>query len=177
MSDQQPPEEPPRYDTPYGANPYGGPRSAAEPLAGLPPLAPLGRRLLARIIDALVVGVPMALLIIAAGGHDSPRGGTYLQQSLALLVYFAYDGLMLTSRGQTLGKMAMRIRVARVEGGEIPRGGAGWARAAVYALPQLVPCVGFLFWLLNVLYCTWDQPLRQCLHDKAARTVVVSAES
>jgi hypothetical protein len=59
--------------------------------------------------------------------------------------------------------------------GSIPRGNPGWFRAAVYALPQLVPCVGVLFWLFNVLYCTWDQPYRQCLHDKAARTVVVSA--
>ncbi|MFK4273751.1 RDD family protein, partial [Streptomyces milbemycinicus] len=52
---------------------------------------------------------------------------------------------------------------------------AGWVRAAVYALPEIVPCCGFLFWLINVLWCTWDRPYRQCLHDKAAKTVVVSA--
>jgi uncharacterized RDD family membrane protein YckC len=48
-------------------------------------------------------------------------------------------------------------------------------RAAVFALPGILSavCVGALFWLLNVLWCTWDQPYRQCLHDKAAKTVVV----
>jgi hypothetical protein len=42
----------------------------------------------------------------------------------------------------------------------------------VYALPALVPVAGGLFSLRNELWLLWDQQ-RQCLHDKAARTVVV----
>jgi hypothetical protein len=38
----------------------------------------------------------------------------------------------------------------------------------------VVPCCGFIFWLINVLWCTWDDPYHQCIHDKAAKTVVVS---
>ncbi|MDT0267873.1 RDD family protein [Streptomyces sp. DSM 44915] len=163
----------------YGSNPYGGPQGAADPLAGMPPLAPLGRRLLARIIDMLVVGIPMTLLlwpIIGAYDFDDGGGGEgYLRQAVIILVYFVYEGLMLSARGQTLGKMAMRIRVAMLADGSVPQGRPGWLRAAVYSLPQLVSCVGFVFWLVNVLFCTWDQPYRQCLHDKAARTVVVTA--
>jgi uncharacterized RDD family membrane protein YckC len=81
---------------------------------------------------------------------------------------------MLSRTGQTLGKMALKIRVANFSDGSVP-GSAGWVRAAVFALPGILSavCVGALFWLLNVLWCTWDQPYRQCLHDKAAKTVVV----
>jgi uncharacterized RDD family membrane protein YckC len=175
-----PDENASRYDTPYGPNPYGGAEGAVDPLAGMPPLAPLGRRFLARIIDALLIGVPVTLIQWPLMGdwdigNDNRDGGSYLQQAIVLLVYFVYEGMMLSARGQTVGKMVMKIRVAMLDNGTVPHGSPGWFRAAVYSLAQLVPCVGFLFWLLNVLYCTWDRPYRQCIHDKAAKTVVVSA--
>jgi uncharacterized RDD family membrane protein YckC len=142
----------------------------------MPPLGSLPRRLLARIIDSLIIGIPVSLIMIPATGayDDGYSGGSYLHQLVFLLVYFVYEGLMLSSRGQTLGKMAMKLRVGMLDSGALPAGNPGWYRAAVYSLPQLVPCLGFLFWLFNVLSCTWDKPFRQCLHDKAAKTVVVS---
>lgn len=168
---------PPSGEVPgAGRGAYGVP----DPLAGMPPLASLGRRLVARIIDALIIGIPMSLILWGVTGdrsYDDGSGGSYLQQAAIIIVYFVYDGAMLSARGQTLGKMAMRIRVAMLADGAVPRGNPGWIRAAVYSLPQLVPCFGFIFWLVNVLTCTWDRPYRQCLHDKAARTVVVSTAS
>lgn len=172
-----PPPPPPPGDT-YGTNPYGGAYGAVDPLSGMPPLASLPRRLLARIIDMLIIGIPISLLmgIFSDGyGFDASNGRTYLHQVVYILVYFVYEGLMLSSRGQTLGKMAMKVRVGMLENGSVPAGSPGWSRAAVYSLPQLAPCLGFLFWLVNVLFCTWDKPYRQCLHDKAAKTVVVAA--
>ncbi|MBB0245091.1 RDD family protein [Streptomyces alkaliphilus] len=138
----------------------------------MPPLAPLGRRFLARVADWLIVAIPVGLITLpwAFDGDGGLTGGL-----VYLLVYFVYEGLMLTTRGQTLGKMLLGIRVARLDNGAVPAGNPGWIRAAVYSLPQLVPCLGTLFWLWNVLTCTWDRPYRQCLHDKAARTVVVRA--
>jgi uncharacterized RDD family membrane protein YckC len=176
----------PRYESApppgdaYGTNPYGGPSGAVDPLAGMPPLASLPRRLIARILDLLIIGIPVGLIMGLATdtystGYDTGTDGrTYLQQVIYLLVYFVYEGLMLTTRGQTLGKMAMKIRVGMLRDGAVPSGNPGWFRAAVYSLAQLVPCIGFVFWLINVLFCTWDRPYRQCLHDKAAKTVVVS---
>jgi uncharacterized RDD family membrane protein YckC len=156
-----------------GPGPYG----EADPLAGMPPLPSRGRRLVARIIDALIIGIPMSLLLWAITGdrdYDTASSSNYLQQAAIIIVYFVYEGAMLSARGQTLGKMAMRIRVAMLENGAVPHGSPGWFRAGVYSLPELLPCFGFIFWLVNVLNCTWDKPYRQCLHDKAARTVVVS---
>lgn len=160
----------------YGAQP--GPYGGEGPLAGMPPLGSLPRRLLARIIDSLLVGIPVFLLLGAAtgfsSGYDSTDGRSWFQQAAFLLVYFVYEGVMLTRRGQTVGKMAMKIRVGMLDSGNTPAGNPGWTRAAIYSLPQLIPCLGFLFWLVNVLFCTWDKPYRQCLHDKGAKTVVVS---
>ncbi|UED86068.1 RDD family protein [Streptomyces profundus] len=159
----------------YGGNPYGDAQGAADPLAGMPPLAALWRRLVARIIDIVIVAVPVTLILWPfAGGYDNDGDGSYGRQAVVLLVYFVYEALMLSARGQTLGKMAMRIRVAMLADGAVPHGSPAWLRAGVYSLPQLLPYVGFIFWLVNVLFCTWDRPYRQCLHDKAARTLVVS---
>ncbi|AUA13472.1 RDD family protein [Streptomyces malaysiensis subsp. malaysiensis] len=159
-------------------SPYEDHTAGAEPYRGMPPLAHLGRRLIARIIDALLIGIPVGLVVTAiAGGYD-PIDGSARSTTVTLvyvLVYFLYEGLMLTRDGQTVGKKAMKIRVAMLENGQPPVGQAGWVRAAVYALPEIVPCCGFFFWLVNVLWCTWDRPYRQCLHDKAAKTLVVSA--
>ncbi|MGK5545391.1 RDD family protein [Streptomyces sp. URMC 127] len=200
MSTEPPPEDDPFKKRPtepplppYGSPPPGGPPpgpgggpgspygdqfGAADPLAGMPPLANRFKRLVARIIDGLLVSIPVTVLFKAAmwdwdpGNWDDNRA-TGLGIIIAV-VYFLYEGLMLTNRGQTVGKMAMSIRVAMLENGAIPQGAPGWTRAAVYNLPQVVPCCGFLFWLVNVLWCTWDAPYHQCIHDKAAKTVVVS---
>ncbi|MCZ7431443.1 RDD family protein [Streptomyces sp. WMMC1477] len=171
---------------PYGGGPYGpgppGPYPYGQPgpPTGMPPLASRGKRLLARIIDWLIVAIPVLLVTGLAfgtwtmdGDGGAYDGGSFAQTVIYVLVYFLYEGAMLTTRGQTLGKMAMSIRVGMLADGAVPAGNPGWLRAAVYALPTVVPCLGFVFWLVNVLWCTWDEPYHQCLHDKAAKTVVV----
>ncbi|GAA2114486.1 hypothetical protein GCM10009802_13920 [Streptomyces synnematoformans] len=162
----------------YGGAAYGAPDPR---LAGMPPLAGLGRRLLARIIDALVVYIPVSVFLTLIGriddfGDSDATGSQYGWGLFGMLVYLVYEGLMLTRSGQTVGKKLMGIRVGMLENGAVPAGNPGWIRAAVYSLPQLVPCIGTLFWLYNVLSCTWDKPYRQCVHDKAAKTVVVSTQ-
>lgn len=167
---------------PYGGGPYGGPYGAPDPLAGMPPLAGRGRRLVARIIDGILIGVPVGLImwfVVGGVSYTSTTGDDSGKQAVVsgvtMLAYLVYEGVMLTSRGQTVGKMAMKIRVAMLENGAIPTAQAGWVRAAIYTLPEVIPCCGTIFWLLNVLWCTWDKPYQQCLHDKGAKTVVVSA--
>ncbi|MFE6687928.1 RDD family protein [Streptomyces sp. NPDC057743] len=189
-----PPPPPPGAGPPpsYGGGPYGGPSAGgpygageygADPLAGMPPLAHRGKRLLARIIDAILIGVPVTLIMNAIVGWVDYFSTSNVETSkqatvsgVTMLVYLIYEGLMLTARGQTVGKMAMRIRVAMLADGAVPTPVAGWSRAAVYTLPEIIPCCGFIFWLVNVLWCTWDKPYQQCLHDKAARTVVVATD-
>jgi uncharacterized RDD family membrane protein YckC len=79
-----------------------------------------------------------------------------------------YEGTMLQWRGQTLGKMALRIKVVTPEGGSISAGQA-WIRPLVR---------GFLgcLWLLGVLVDYVPAFITQkktCVHDMAAKTRVV----
>ncbi|WP_431044177.1 RDD family protein [Streptomyces sp. P1-3] len=174
------PDQPPPSPMPYPA-PSSGPQL---PLPGMPPLATWNQRFWARLIDSLVLSVIWMLTLGATGAleytldHPGRQDTAKLLLSavLTFLLYYVYEGAMLARDGQTLGKKALNIRVAMLVDGDMPRG-QGWVRAAVYALPGILSpvVIGWLFWLVNSLWQLWDKPFAQSLHDKAAKTVVVSA--
>lgn len=151
---------------------------------GMAPLATPGQRFAARLLDTLVLGAIWTVALTATGAlqytmnhpGEQHMGKVFLALIITMAVYFGYEGAMLARSGQTLGKKALRIRVAMLSDGDVPAG-QGWVRAAVYVLPgMLVPLlVGTVFWLVNSASLLWDKPFQRCLHDKAARTVVVSA--
>ncbi|MDJ0461138.1 RDD family protein [Streptomyces sp. H27-C3] len=180
--------DPPQGSSPYGGNapppPYSG--GAADPLAGMPPLAPTGKRLVARIVDALIVGIPMSLLGWLIGSFegyngnwddisDQGNGKSLLWQLITMIVYVGYDTYM-TSRknGQTVGKRLMGLRVAMLNSGTVPETRASLMRAVVLWVPALICCF-CIWWLINLVMILVDKPYKQGLHDKAAKTVVVSA--
>jgi uncharacterized RDD family membrane protein YckC len=175
----QPPYPPPGPD-PYGVpGPYGGPPydQGRTPYGG-PELGASWRRLVARVIDTvIVVVVGTAIALSFSGVHPDDWSGSdqWGIGVITTLVYFLYDGFQHARYGRTLGKRALDLRVVRVQDGRPPTTEAGWTRGGVYTLPLLVPCLGSLFWLVDVLWHLWDHPWRQCLHDKAARTVVIRA--
>ena len=105
-----------------------------------------------------------------AGGHLF--GKLFLAGLAAALLLFAYDWVQHGLWGRTLGKRALGTKVVSASDRSKVSGGAAGGRAAVFALPPIVPLVGGLFALLNELWLLWDRQ-RQCLHDKAAKTVVV----
>ncbi|MDX6350835.1 MAG: hypothetical protein QOF84_5625 [Streptomyces sp.] len=166
-----PPPPPPPSASPYGSEP------APDPLLGMPPLANRGRRLLARIVDALIVGIPVYAITGAAfNNYDyNNTGASYGESVIYAVIYLIYQVLLLTRSGQSLGKKLLKVRVGMLADGSNPTTEAALKREATYALVPIIPCCGSIFWLVNVLWCTWDKPYQQCLHDKAGKTVVVSA--
>ncbi|GCE01692.1 RDD family protein [Embleya hyalina] len=189
---QQPPygrdpsQQPPYGQDPTGQYPYGqGGPYGQEPTYGAgagggygggPTLGGPLRRLVARIIDSLIVGVVAGLISWPVTGNDYDDvsfGAQFTSGLIFSLIYFVYEGFQLDRFGRTLGKRVVRIRVVRVADGGPIAGSIAWTRAGVYTLPVIVPCLGTLFWLVNVLWQLWDQPWHQCLHDKAARTTVI----
>jgi uncharacterized RDD family membrane protein YckC len=172
-----PPSYPTSPDPAHGQNPYGQPEFGQAPPVGgggMPPLATSGQRFLARLIDLGIFVVLFIVLWVALGVSASDTGSLLLLELLVGGGAFLYEGLMLSGTGQTVGKKVMSIRVARLADGAAP-GNAAWVRAAVYSFIGVVPCVGFILSLVNVLWHLWDKPYRQCWHDKAAKTVVVRA--
>ncbi|MFF7250363.1 RDD family protein [Embleya sp. NPDC008237] len=192
---QPPPGQPPYGQDPTGQYPYGrggpygqdqpygqdpshgaGPGGAAGGYGAGPTLGGPLRRLLARIIDSIIVGVVAGLIswpVTDNDYNDVSFGAQFTSGLIFSLLYFLYDGFQLDRFGRTLGKRALGIRVVRVADGGPINGSMAWTRAGVYTLPLIVPCLGTLFWLVNVLWQFWDQPWHQCLHDKAARTTVI----
>ncbi|MFG2953536.1 RDD family protein [Streptomyces sp. NPDC048291] len=184
----QPP--PPSYGGgPYGAGggPYGGGGGTggypADPLAGMPPLADSGRRTLARIIDMILVGIVVVLLTLAFGvseyqmDGDKISAGRSLAQSLVAAVLFvAYDTLLIARSGQTLGMKWLGMRVANLSDGSTPSTQTSLLRALVLWVPFAF-CCACIWTVICGGWSFFDKPYKQGLHDKAAKTVVVSTGS
>jgi uncharacterized RDD family membrane protein YckC len=174
---QQPP---PPYGGggPYGGDPYGG--YPADPLAGMPPLADSGKRTLARIIDMVLVAVVVWLLTWALRVNeytmdgDRVEVGKSLAQSLvAAVLYIAYDTVLIARTGQTLGKKWLGMRVANLDDGSMPSVQTSLVRALVLWVPFAF-CCACLWTVICGGWSFFDKPYKQGLHDKAAKSVVVS---
>ncbi|MFF0423776.1 RDD family protein [Streptomyces sp. NPDC004520] len=176
------PPPPPPYGSGYGG--YGG----TDPLSGMPPLAETGRRVLARLIDWVIIAVPLAIIGIPfdiyqratrdGNGFDdtvnSLNGGSQLVfQLITIVAYVAYDTVLTAKDGRTLGKRMMKLRVAMLNDGSTPPMSQSLLRAVVLWLPALI-CCACLWPLLILVLIVLDKPYKQGLHDKAAKTVVVT---
>ncbi|MGW5044555.1 RDD family protein [Streptomyces griseoluteus] len=166
---------------PYGDSPYGGgPGRPGDPLAGMPPLADSGKRTIARIIDMIIVGIAVWLLTWAFGVHqydvngDRMEVGKSLGQSIiAAVLYVAYDTILIARTGQTLGMRWLKMRVANLHDGATPSRQSSLIRALVLWLPFAF-CCACIWTAICGGWSYFDRPYKQGLHDKAAKTVVVT---
>ncbi len=170
-----PPPPGPGYPLPGGwGTPGGAPWSPAAR-----PLADWWRRLVAIVLDTLILIVVAAILgaiffgraRVANNANRLGFGNRFLtgRSLLGLGIGLAYYGYLNGVVGQTIGKMALRIRVVDATTGRPIGIGRGMLRyfiyAALFAL-CLVPGV------LNALAPLWDR-MRQAWHDKAVNSLVV----
>jgi uncharacterized RDD family membrane protein YckC len=122
------------------------------------PRASFGLRLVAAIIDGILLGIVGTILRVILGD--------VLASAVNLLLGLAYYTYLEGSpSGQTVGKRAMSIRVIDFAGG----GPIGPGRALIRYIGRIVsaiPCGLGYWWML------WD-PEKQTWHDKFATTVVV----
>jgi uncharacterized RDD family membrane protein YckC len=157
--------------TPQPARPVVAPR----PRPAARPLASRSARLMARLIDFFVSGLPLAAaFLLAQREAEGPatttvRLGIWFFVAPALLIT---QVALLSAYGQTLGKLALGIRIVDDSDGSNP----GFLRAVVCRslLPGLltaIPILGTLFALLDVLAIFGED--RRCLHDVFADTRVV----
>ncbi len=162
-------------------------QSAARP-------AGLGRRLVARLIDTVVLGAVTAAAAVPLGTKAADHidgkidaaklsgrtetvwllDGTtalYLGIVLAVLLLFGvlYEALPTARWGRTLGKKLCGIEVRGIESHQPPGFGGALRRWLVYSVTGLLG-IG----VVGVAWCLFDRPWRQCWHDKAARTFVAA---
>ncbi|MFL5959230.1 MAG: RDD family protein [Gaiellaceae bacterium] len=142
---------------------YPPPPQSSAPATGSAsgPRAGFWRRFAGALIDGILLGVVSVILrgVLSAGA----RGG------LGIVISLAYFTAMIGSeRGQTLGQMALGIRVIDFNTG----GPIGYGRAF---LRWLVSLLSGIVILLGYLWMLWDKE-KQCWHDKAANDVVVPVQ-
>ena len=161
-------------------------RARNEPRAPVPTLAPLadsGRRTLARIIDMVLVLIVVWLLTWAFGvreyevnGDKMEVGKSFAQSLVAAVLFIGYDTLMTAKAGRTLGKKWLGMRVADLADGATPSAQTSLVRALVLWLPFAF-CCACVWTVICGGWSYFDKPYKQGLHDKAAKTVVVSTRN
>ncbi len=165
--------------------------AAARRQASARPAA-LGRRIAARLIDALLVGAVTSVAAVPLGMRawehveekmEAARlsgekvtvwlvDGTTGVHLAVVLGVLLIAGVLLevlpTSRtGRTPGKKALGLQVRDIEGHEPPSFGGSLLRWAVGTLPTLL-----VIGVIGHLWALVDRPWRQAWHDKAAHTFV-----
>jgi uncharacterized RDD family membrane protein YckC len=130
-----------------------------------------GRRVLAIILDGLLLGIPfwvLSALFGTASAQDGQVGASL--SGLGFLVYavvvFAYFTLMEGYMGQTVGKMLLGIKVVREDNSEVP----GLGTAAIRTILRLID--GLFFYLVGFIVVLISGK-NQRLGDMVARTLVV----
>ncbi|MFD0685824.1 RDD family protein [Actinomadura fibrosa] len=203
-AEEAPLAEAPIEEAPVGTastDGVGADESLAGAALGTAVLAEPGQRLLARIVDTLIVGLPVIIVVRElVSGHDVDVVAPPAVAGCLLL----YEAVQLAVWGRTLGKRFAGIEVVAADAiaaesptGEAPtgessaperaaegatRGGLGVLRsvlrAAVYALPiavRPVPVLGLVagvLWVVNA-GLMYEGARRQTGHDRLAGTLVV----
>ena len=167
-----------------GTQAQGGPGPTANgPQPGSPSAVPehlalITSRILGKLIDGLVLS-PIVLLAVSQSGafNNISKSGTvaHLGAGLLVTIYLitgAYEISLTALRGQTLGCMAMKIRIQDARTGRIPRWSQAGIRWLVPMAVSFIPVVGVVLTLVVYGAMFWDRR-RQGLHDKASGVVVV----
>ncbi|MGW2483838.1 RDD family protein [Streptomyces sp. NPDC001571] len=165
--------------------------AAAQAQASARP-AGLGRRLIARLVDTVLLGALVGGLAVPlltkVGDHVQEKIDAAKLSGRTVTVYLLdgttagllgivlggflvlgllYEALPTAKWGRTLGKRLCGVQVRGIESYEPPTFGQAARRWLVYGVLGL-----FAVGVVNVVWCVFDRPWRQCWHDKAARTFV-----
>lgn len=93
-----------------------------------------------------------------------------LSLGISVAAFALLDAALLTWRGQTLGKYAARIYVARPDGSRASFPRVVVMRSLLPSVLMLLPYFGFLWLFLDHLWALG--PERRAVHDRLADTVV-----
>jgi len=131
--------------------------------------ASTGKRVVAAIIDQLlaffVIGFIVGLLTggTTSDGFELTGAPAFISFILMLGYFVAMEGM----KGQTLGKMFLKLKVVKEDGSAI-----SYQEALIRQVLKVVD--GFFFGVVGLVIIS-KSPLKQRLGDKVAHTVVVEA--
>lgn len=167
-------------------NPYAAPQAnvISPSMAPTRELASLGQRLGAVMLDGLVgmvvVGVPYFFAVLSMASAENkhqegvPSGAMagFAVAGIALLVLLIYNLVLLSTKGQTLGKKWLGIRI--VSHPDCQQAGfvkAVLLRGFVNGIIGAIPLLGLLYSITDIFFIFRED--RRCIHDLIASTQVV----
>jgi uncharacterized RDD family membrane protein YckC len=130
---------------------------ASEPVSAETVSADFFVRLVAIIIDAVILFIPQLIVQLILG--------QMIAFVFSLVIGVAYSYYFWTTSGQTPGKMAMSLKVVSAETGALLEPSAALLRYVGYIVSSIPLGLGYL-WVL------WD-PKHDAWHDKIAKTKVI----
>jgi uncharacterized RDD family membrane protein YckC len=152
-----------------GTPPIGGPAQVPASTAGL------GVRIGARLLDAILVGLPAAISLSILGlGGGFTGTDTWVSSAVISLLWFGYFAWFESNRGATIGKKLLNLRVVVADGSNPSLETA--AKRNVWMLFGLVPVIGGLLSLIAVIaiiVTISSNPASRGKHDEFAGTAVM----
>ena len=149
----------------------------ATPPENDPLLAEVGTRLAARLLDLLVFWAPFVLGLVALGMMEPHREGLGALQIVGICLMLLMplsmplQWFLVGTRGQSIGKLALGIRVVDGRGATPPWTTVLVAREGARFVLASIPFIGSLLGLADSLAIFRSN--RQTMHDGAAGTWVV----
>lgn len=171
MSDQDSP----------ASNPYQA-SSTTLSAADIPEeLASRSNRLAAAIVDGiimmLVLLVPLTVTLGGFAAYSLKVQSSFLFHVavtvLGYVVFLLINGYFLAQSGQSIGKKLVKIKIVRTDGSPATLQQIAIRRLGPVQFAQLVPVLGMIFGLVDVL-CIFRES-RLCIHDQIADTKVINA--
>lgn len=131
------------------------------------------QRFFATLLDALIIAVlslivslVIALIFGVIFGSSGNNIAAFISSLLQNIIYFGYFIYFIGSSGQTLGKMALKIKVVKEDTNLPPGYISALLREMVgKVISSVVFGIGY-FWMLK-------DPKKQTWHDKIAKTIVI----
>ena len=128
------------------------------------------KRAIAVIIDAIILFIIFYVVALATGGTNMASYSMTSPSSLiSLVIAFGYFIVLEATKGATLGKMAMGLKVVKQEGSAMD-----WKASIIRNLLRIID--GFFFYLVGAIV-VWVSKSKQRLGDMAAHTLVVSSKA
>lgn len=173
---------------PGSGRPSGVPYPSSTPLHrdDLPdrghPGAPAawGLRAAARILDLVIVLLPMNLIALLVGDRTDAGVEAPLWVRLIFpITFMVYETVLISRNGRTIGKLLFRTAAVEWTTGELPTPREAFIRALVPGIWYFAYLLGgafsLLFFLPPIIYLTSvADTLYRGFHDKLANTIVLA---
>ena len=141
------------------------------PPSGVGQPGTLGDRFVARFIDGLILGVvALVLNFVLAVIWNSWLLTGFVSAVVTAALNLGYFAYFESSRGQTIGKQVMKLKVVGPDGNQNPTTNEAVKRN-IWNVFQVVPCIGSLAALASVILIAVginSDPRRQHWFDKFA---------